>query len=215
MDINKNEVGFRISSIRKQLGLNQELFGEKISNAHKSLVSKWEKGQSLPNNERLKIIADLGGITVDELLHGNQYEYAYNLINDLYDQLDASKKVLSEDKREAIMEDILQRVTNSPISKRMDYLSPKYKEYITVMFEIHFDDYFIKEVISNENAISLVINKLESIQFFIDDYFSYDPERATTIITEKLDPELEVKLYDLIEDARISAEILTQKYKKN
>lgn len=80
MEINKDEVGYRISSIRKGLGLNQELFGKKINKAHKSLVSKWEKGQSLPNNERLKLISDLGGISVDELLYGNRKEIAMNLI---------------------------------------------------------------------------------------------------------------------------------------
>ena len=81
MEINKDDVGFRISNIRKRLGLNQELFGKKINQAHKSLVSKWEKGQSLPNNERLKLIAELGGISVDELLYGNRKEIILNMID--------------------------------------------------------------------------------------------------------------------------------------
>ena len=83
MEINKDDVGFRISNIRKRLGLNQELFGQKINLAHKSLVSKWEKGQSLPNNERLKMIAELGGISVDELLYGSTWEYAKRKISDI------------------------------------------------------------------------------------------------------------------------------------
>lgn len=70
MKVNNHEVGYRINSIRNDLGLNQEEFGKRISNAHKSLVSKWEKGQSLPNNERLKIIAEIGGISVNYLLYG-------------------------------------------------------------------------------------------------------------------------------------------------
>ena len=65
MKVNNYEVGYRINSIRKDLGLNQEDFGKRISDAHKSLVSKWEMGQSLPNNERLKAIADIGGISVN------------------------------------------------------------------------------------------------------------------------------------------------------
>lgn len=63
-------VGNKIKSIRKENGLTQGEFGDKIENAHKSLISKWEKGQNLPNNERLKRIAELGGITVNELLYG-------------------------------------------------------------------------------------------------------------------------------------------------
>ena len=82
MKVNNREVGYRINSIRNDLGLNQEEFGKKISNAHKSLVSKWEKGQSLPNNERLKIIAEIGGISVNELLYGDMK----NFISSYFDE---------------------------------------------------------------------------------------------------------------------------------
>ncbi|UIF32891.1 helix-turn-helix domain-containing protein, partial [Staphylococcus aureus] len=38
-----------------------EEFGEKFTHkAHKSIVSKWEKGLTKPSNERLKEIAKLG-----------------------------------------------------------------------------------------------------------------------------------------------------------
>lgn len=38
-----------------------EEFGNKFnSKAHKSIISKWEKGLTKPSNERLKEIADLG-----------------------------------------------------------------------------------------------------------------------------------------------------------
>ena len=75
MKVNNSEVGRRINSIRKDMGINQEDFGKRIYDAHKSLVSKWEKGQSLPNNERLKKIAEIGGITVNELLYGNMKNF--------------------------------------------------------------------------------------------------------------------------------------------
>lgn len=87
MEINKNDVGFRISNIRKRLGLTQELFGKKINQAHKSLVSKWEKGQSLPNNERLKLIAELGGITVDKLLYGDMDQILSNILNSRFTEI--------------------------------------------------------------------------------------------------------------------------------
>lgn len=63
-------VGSRIKSIRQSKGLNQEEFGLQVENAHKTLVSKWEKGQNLPNSQRLKRIAEIGGITLNELLYG-------------------------------------------------------------------------------------------------------------------------------------------------
>lgn len=215
MEIDKKAIGSRIKTIRHNKGMTLHEFGSVVDEADRSIASRWERGISLPNNARLKIIADLGEITVDELLYGNQYEYTYKLINDIYDQLETSKKIFSADEREEITGEILQKITNSPLFKRVDYLSPEYKEYVEIIFELIFEGYFTKEVISNENAIQLVINKLESIQLFIGDYFSYDPERDTTIKTEKLDSDLEVKLHDLIEDARISAEELIHKYKKD
>lgn len=35
-----------------------------------SLVSRWERGVNLSNNKRLETIAEIGNITVDELLYG-------------------------------------------------------------------------------------------------------------------------------------------------
>lgn len=81
MDIDKVSVGQRIQSIRKQKGLTLEEFGVFFDKADKSLVSKWEKGKALPNNNRLKLIAQFGGITVDELLYGDRYSMIANAIN--------------------------------------------------------------------------------------------------------------------------------------
>ena len=61
-------VGKRIRNIRIELGLNMEDFGELFNpKASKGVVSNWENNYNLPNNERLKRIAELGGITVAEL----------------------------------------------------------------------------------------------------------------------------------------------------
>lgn len=83
MTLNKKEVANRIKNIRLGLGLTMEKFGKRLDTS-KGAVNNWEKEKSLPNNERLKIIAELGNVTVDELLYGNQQEYTYNvLINEL------------------------------------------------------------------------------------------------------------------------------------
>lgn len=61
-----------IKKIRKDLGLTMEEFGKKFKHeAHKSIVSKWEKGLTKPSNERLKEIADLGNISINQLLYGD------------------------------------------------------------------------------------------------------------------------------------------------
>ena len=64
-----NQVGQRIKDIRLEKGMDQKQFAEMI-NATVSALSNWEKGRNLPNKERLKNIADLAGITVQQLLEG-------------------------------------------------------------------------------------------------------------------------------------------------
>lgn len=69
------EVGKRIRKIRISLGLSMEEFAKKIDEKAKSgTVSNWETGKNLPNNERLKKIADLGNINVEYLLSGNPFD---------------------------------------------------------------------------------------------------------------------------------------------
>lgn len=80
MDNLNNIIGKQIKSIRQSKGLNQEEFGLQVENAHKTLVSKWEKGQNLPNSQRLKRIAEIGGITVNKLLYGSLEQFAYNVL---------------------------------------------------------------------------------------------------------------------------------------
>lgn len=71
-EINKKEIGQRIRKIRASLGETAEVFGERFDPvANRGLVSGWENGRYTPNPERLKIIADLGNKSVDELIHGS------------------------------------------------------------------------------------------------------------------------------------------------
>lgn len=64
-----NDTGDKIRLIRKEKGLTLKQFGELFSPpASDSIVSRWERGESNPNNVRLKRIADLGGVTVKDLM---------------------------------------------------------------------------------------------------------------------------------------------------
>lgn len=70
MKIDKKAVGQRIKLIRQTKGMTLEEFGN-LFNASKGNVSLWEKGSSLPSNERIKSIAHVGNLSVDELLYGD------------------------------------------------------------------------------------------------------------------------------------------------
>lgn len=62
-------LGQRIKEHRLNLGETMEEFGRRF-NAHKSIVSKWEKDLTKPSIKRLRIMADDMNITVTELLNG-------------------------------------------------------------------------------------------------------------------------------------------------
>jgi len=73
MQRNAKEIGYSIKLIRKQLGLTMEEFGYLFDPpASQSIVSRWEKGVSVPNNQRMKRISELGNVTVADLIFDNK-----------------------------------------------------------------------------------------------------------------------------------------------
>lgn len=75
-NIDSAEVGKRIKEIRHTLfpkKISMEKFGKLLDPpADKTLVAKWESGVYIPNNTRLKQIAELSGSSIDSLLYGKQ-----------------------------------------------------------------------------------------------------------------------------------------------
>lgn len=68
--INKKEVGERIRFIRLNRGYTIHNFGD-LFGASRGNVQAWESGACLPNKRRLQKIAQLGNLTVNELLYGD------------------------------------------------------------------------------------------------------------------------------------------------
>lgn len=63
----KIKIGKNIADYRKLIGLSQIDFAEKLNYSDKA-ISKWERGESLPDIVVLKQIADMFNITVNDLL---------------------------------------------------------------------------------------------------------------------------------------------------
>ncbi len=63
----KKIVAENIIKVRTSLGMTQAQLGEELSYSDKS-VSKWERGESIPDVYVLKHIADLAGVSVDYLI---------------------------------------------------------------------------------------------------------------------------------------------------
>jgi len=65
----KKTMGKRIASLRKEKGMTQLELAEKMGVTDKA-VSKWERDLSLPDINAIPKLAELFGISVDELMQG-------------------------------------------------------------------------------------------------------------------------------------------------
>ena len=63
----KYQIGANIAAYRKQAGLTQAGLAEKLNYSDKA-VSKWERGESVPDVLTLVVLAEQFGITVNDLL---------------------------------------------------------------------------------------------------------------------------------------------------
>ncbi len=68
-------LGHRIKDLRISLGMNQKQFSDSLQ-TKVSTLSNWENGRNKPNMEKLSKIAELAGITVEELLSTSKKDYA-------------------------------------------------------------------------------------------------------------------------------------------
>lgn len=71
MELIPMKVGRHICRLRKQLGLTQNQLGEKLHVSFQA-VSKWERGETLPDITLLPELASVLGTTVDQILAGGE-----------------------------------------------------------------------------------------------------------------------------------------------
>lgn len=89
-------IGKRIARLRKDKGLKQEALAEMLGVSGQA-VSKWENGQTCPDISLLPQLAQILGVTVDELLSGKQEKVS-------------AVQILPEDQRKSI-KDMMLRIT--------------------------------------------------------------------------------------------------------
>ncbi len=67
----KKTLGMMISSLRKENGMTQLELAEKMGVTDKA-VSKWERDLSYPDVNSIPKLADIFGVSVDELMHNRR-----------------------------------------------------------------------------------------------------------------------------------------------
>lgn len=65
------EFNVKLQELRKQKGITQEELAQSLF-VSRTAVSKWESGRGYPNIDSLKALAKYFGVTVDELLSGDE-----------------------------------------------------------------------------------------------------------------------------------------------
>ncbi|CAG7644932.1 helix-turn-helix domain-containing protein [Paenibacillus allorhizosphaerae] len=76
LDISK--IGAYISRLRKEKDMTQLELAEKLNISHQA-VSKWERGDSMPDIGTLPLLSELFQVSVDDLLHGGERKEARGL----------------------------------------------------------------------------------------------------------------------------------------
>jgi len=71
--MNQLTIGKFIAQKRRELNLTQEQLGEKLGVSHKS-ISKWETGKCMPDYSIIEPLCQALGITISELLDGEENE---------------------------------------------------------------------------------------------------------------------------------------------
>ncbi len=112
------EIGKFIAELRKEKGLTQEQFGEKVGVTNKT-VSRWETGIYLPPADVLIIMSELFGVSINELLSG---------------------KRLTEEEYKQVAEENLQHTIKAScfsLKDKIDFYKKKWlKEHIDIMIFI-------------------------------------------------------------------------------
>lgn len=65
------KIGKFIAALRKEKGLTQEQLGEKLGVTNKT-VSRWEKGNYMPDVEMLSLLSKEFGVSINELISGER-----------------------------------------------------------------------------------------------------------------------------------------------
>lgn len=183
MGINKKDVGLRIRSIRKDKGMTLDDFGDLLTPpASDSIVSRWERGVSLPSNERTKQIAKEGNVSVDELLYGSLDDYARRLLEELEEELQEDESI-KKGVIPLIISDIESRLfpkffpRDSKDKESLELEFTKYKEDAIKLWTN--SDYLDVEIV-NRIGRQLSSTITDNLKYFYSDFYDNDDNHISS-----------------------------------
>lgn len=179
LEVDPASVGIRIREIRKNLGLSMAAFADRINKiehdkkAKSGTVSNWETGKNLPNNKRLKIIAELGLTTVDFILYGSLDDYARSLLNDLEKELNEDDSI-NKGAIPLIVDEVENRLFPKYLPRGFndkDSLEKTFNEYKKDAIELwtNLDGLDVRLVTMIGSQLSSTLN--DSLKYFYIDFY--------------------------------------------
>lgn len=191
MNISKEDLGIRIRNVRNKRLESMEKFGQAISKATnnevksgKSNVSRWERGENIPNNETIKAIAELGKITVDELLYGSIEEFITRTANEEMNRLEQERiengdRLITPTIKKAWLDEVInaeiKEVKDIPGSIDYADVADSIKRYLNAKNDFAF-------LIPSEAAEVIKANNLSSKELLHDVAPLADPKTYEEII---------------------------------
>ncbi len=71
--MDQKQTGKFIAELRKKELMTQDALGQRLGVTNKT-ISRWETGTYMPDIEMLKLLADIFGVTMEELMAGHRFE---------------------------------------------------------------------------------------------------------------------------------------------
>lgn len=179
----KKEIGHKIKEIRQQTNLSMESFGKLFNPpASKGVVSNWENNYNYPNSERLLRIAELGNITVNELLYDSLDDYARRLLEELEDELQEDESI-KKGVIPLIISDIERRLFSDFFHsefKNKESLEEEFTEYKDSALKTwtNFDELDVEIVNRIGRQLSSTIN--DNLKYFYSDVYEREDDRITS-----------------------------------
>lgn len=174
----------RIKDIRTKQGMDQETFGRQFNpSVSGSAVSRWEKGDTKPNKQRMKRIAELGHTSINYLLYGYDFN-PHEFINEIFDNYIlpyyfSMETVKWGDEEYSIHDSVKEYFNSKKIElpewkfydekkdNIIDEYTPGVKAYMMANLKPLVSTKYVDELIRNGN---FVVNNLSGINHFgIDD----------------------------------------------
>lgn len=200
MKPNTIEVGNRIRRLRKERGLTMVELG-KIVEAPQSAISNWEKGDNLPNPERLTKLSTVFNITVDELLHGNKEQFIRQTAIELIRQYREEIRNGAPGK-EAYLERYGEELSKHIVNMNLDYLLEVDRERVADTLQELIDNHIENAYTSPEDYFNSTF-ELEIMLYYMRrdagldlDLISKDKE-----VIEGVDVEVAKQVISIIQDA--------------